>query len=204
MHLPALAVEILSWGLLGIGALALVEKLVPVIPSYVLFVFLGMATVTDVGSLAATILISTLGSVLAGLIWFYLGRTLGEQRASVMVRRYGRYVLFSPALFERMKQAYQRNTFAVTAFGHAIPVVRFYLPFPAGVLSIRPLDFMLASAAGCLLWNGALLCIGYAARNSGLPPMQVGIWVVLGLVALEIAGGVALRWRMRRRAAVAV
>lgn len=203
MHLPAMALEVLSWGLLGIGLLALVEKLIPVIPSYVLFVFLGMAAANDIGELSAIILISTLGSVLGGLVWFQLGRCLGEDRAGRLVQRFGRYVLLTPALFERMKRSYQRNAFAVTAIGHAIPVVRFYLPLPAGVLAIRPLNFILASTTGCLVWNATLLVIGYAARSSGLPPVQVGIWVVIGLLALETAGGLALRWRAKRRATVA-
>lgn len=204
MHLPAFAVEILSWGLLGIGLLSLIEKLIPIIPSYVLFVFLGMAAVAGPGELAAAIAVSTLGSVIAGLAWFTLGRALGEQRAELAVRRYGRYVLLSPGLFERMKRSYQRNAVVVTLVGHAIPVVRFYLPLPAGVLSIRWLDFVLASAAGCLVWNAALLSIGYAVRHSGLPPVQVGIWVVLGLLALEASGVGLLRWyHARRRRAVA-
>ena len=42
MDLPEPLMALLSQGLLGIMVLAIVEKLIPIIPSYVLYVFLGM------------------------------------------------------------------------------------------------------------------------------------------------------------------
>ena len=194
MELPDSLAVLLAYGLPGILLLAIVEKLIPIIPSYVLYVFLGMAVVHDVADLAAVVFVSVVGSLIAGIAWYAVGRGIGEHRIESAVRRYGRYLFFSMPMFDRLRRAYRRNDVLVTAIGHAIPVVRFYLPIPAGVLALKPTRFLAASAVGCLVWNGLLLGLGFALAETGLPTLQVGIAAVLGLLAIEaVAGLVAAR-----------
>ena len=47
LHLPEFATALLAMGTLGLALVALIEKLVPIIPSYVLYVFLGIEVVHD-------------------------------------------------------------------------------------------------------------------------------------------------------------
>lgn len=199
MELPATLSGLLALGLPGILIVATVEKLVPVIPSYVLYVFLGMAFVGHPGELAAVLAVSVAGSLLGGLCWYGVGRAIGEHRIEAAVRRYGRYVLLGPAMFDRLRRAYRRNDVLVTAFGHAIPVVRFYLPIPAGVLALRPFRFLAASAAGCVAWNGLLLGLGFGLAGTGLPPVQVGIAAVIALLAVEFGAAAWIARHRRRR-----
>src|SRR5215471_3051219 len=67
----------LAWGFLGAGCLALMEKLIPIVPSYLLLVFLGMTRVSNAGELMTTILMTTIGSTTGAMCWFVLGRTIG-------------------------------------------------------------------------------------------------------------------------------
>ncbi|MCH3765184.1 hypothetical protein LZC20_09935, partial [Campylobacter coli] len=75
---PATIATLLSFGLVGFGSLALLEKFIPVIPSYVLFMLLGM-TVPDGSGLGLAILVTTIGSAAGALGWFALGWLLGPE-----------------------------------------------------------------------------------------------------------------------------
>jgi hypothetical protein len=105
---PATIATLLSFGLVGFGSLALLEKFIPVIPSYVLFMLLGM-TVPDGSGLGLAILVTTIGSAAGALGWFSLGWLLGPERAKAIVARYGRYVFLKPAFYERLTNSYRSN-----------------------------------------------------------------------------------------------
>src|SRR5690606_37140958 len=131
LDLPGPLAAMLGYGLPGIFVLATVEKLIPVIPSYVLYVFLGM-TVVGADGLGLTLAISVAGSTLGGLAWYAGGRAFGQQRSESVIDRHGRFVLLGRGMFDRLTRAYRNNAMWVTGIGHVIPVVRFYLPIPAG------------------------------------------------------------------------
>lgn len=199
LDLPGPLAAMLTYGLPGIFVLALVEKLIPIIPSYVLYVFLGMAAVTSVGELGSVLAVSVLGSMVGGLAWYAAGRLIGEDRIEVAVSRYGRYLLLSRGMFDRLRDAYRRNALLVTGMGHVVPVIRFYLPIPAGVLALNLPGFLLAGSLGCFAWNGLLLGLGYALSGTGLPPVHVGVSAILILLAVEMTAALIVRRRVRLR-----
>lgn len=199
MDIPGPLAALLAWGLPGIAVIALAEKLIPAVPSYVLYVFLGMSAVNGGGALVATILAATLGSSLGALAWYGLGRALGERRTEAAVERWGRWVFLPPQRYRHLAGLYRRNHFIATLLGQVTPVVRIYLPLPAGVLALALAPFTLAIVLGNLAWDAALLGIGYALRGSGGDPLKVGIAVVVGLLLVETLVVVALRWRARNR-----
>ncbi|QND54810.1 DedA family protein (plasmid) [Phyllobacterium sp. 628] len=207
MPSPHIAVEasgsiatLLSFGLVGIGSLALLEKFIPILPSYVLFMLLGM-TVTDGNGLVLAILVTVLGSATGALGWFALGWLLGPDRAEAIVARYGKYVFLKPAVYERMTNSYRRNHFWVTLTGQIIPTVRIYLALPAGVLRLDPRAFTIAIVIGTLVWNTPFLCLGYALRGSPYNPVHVGFWASIALFIVEasIILGFSLRKKLRAR-----
>lgn len=177
---------LLSFGLLGIGCLAVVEKFVPLFPSYVLLMFLGM-TVSDSATLAMTILVTTVGSVIGAIGWYGLGRALGSQRIETLVARFGKYVFLRPTLYGRLTNAYRSNHFWVTLIGQTLPTVRIYLALPAGVLRLEPRAFLVATSLGTLIWNMPFLSLGYALRGSDRDPVSIGFWVAMALIAAEFA-----------------
>ena len=203
MDIPGPLAALLAWGLPGIAVIALAEKLIPAVPSYVLYVFLGMTAVSGGGALVATILAATLGSSLGALAWYGLGRALGERRTEAAVERWGRWVFLPPQRYRHLAGLYRRNHFVATLLGQVTPVVRIYLPLPAGVLGLALVPFTLAIALGNLAWDAALLGIGYALRGSGGDPLKVGVGVVAGLLLIETLAVFALRRRALRRASAA-
>lgn len=195
MQVPALVANLLDSGLPGIGAIALFEKLVPAVPSYVLYVFLGMTIVPDGGALVLIILATCIGSTLGALCWYALGRVLGQRRTEAAVARFGRCIRLDMARYHRLTNAYRQHPFRISLLGQVTPVVRLYVPLPAGMLGLSPLRFVAATALGSLIWNAPLLGFGYALRSGGHDPVVVGLAVVAGLVVLELGTVVALRVR---------
>jgi len=177
---------LLSFGLAGIGCLAIIEKFVPLFPSYVLLMFLGM-TVSDSATLTMTIMVTTVGSVIGAIGWYGLGRALGSQRIENLVARYGKFIFLQPSLYGQLTNAYRSNHFWVTLIGQTLPTVRIYLALPAGVLKLEPRTFLAATSLGTLIWNMPFLSLGYALRGSSHDAVSIGFWVAVALIAAEFA-----------------
>ncbi|MDH7801110.1 MULTISPECIES: DedA family protein [unclassified Rhizobium] len=190
---------LLGYGFSGIVCLAVLEKFVPLFPSYLLLMLLGMA-IGDVHGLVNTIAAATAGSTLGAICWYSIGKFWGADRVVSIVRRYGRYLFVSPQFYDRMTNAYRRNHFWVTLSGQLIPAVRIYLALPAGVLRLHFPSFAAATSIGSLLWNATFLCLGYGIRASHYDPVKVGFWAAICLVCAEalIASSIAIYKRAYR------
>ena len=198
VDMPQGVAMLLSFGLAGIFCLAVAEKFVPLFPSYILLMLLGL-TLSDTPDLLLTIVATTLGSVIGGFGWYAIGWKLGPQRARRVVGRYGRFVLLKLAFYDRLTDGYRRNHFWVTLSGQVVPAVRIYLALPAGALRLDPRTFLAATTLGCLMWNAPFLCLGYALRSAEHDLAQTGFWAACTIVGLE--GLILLAVRRRKAAA---
>jgi len=201
-HLPFAC--LLACGLGGILVLSFLEKLVPVMPSYVLLVVFGLMTVDDAGDLAWTVLASTIGSVAGGVGWYMFGRCVGGTRCERLVERYGKFLLLlPPPLYRRLVAAYSRHHFWVTAIGQTVPTARIYLALPAGVIGVSFLPFLIASSLGTVVWNAPLIAIGYLLRGTGWDAATIGVAVVAIIIVIEATVVMVVAWRRWRRPRVA-
>jgi membrane protein DedA with SNARE-associated domain len=196
MDMPDFVTMLVEAGPVGIAGIALAEKFFPVVPSYVVFVLLGMTAASGQSNLAVTVAAIVAGSTMGAFGWYCLGLALGPQRAEALIVRFGRFVFLKPALYHRMAGAYRRNHFWVTVVGQTIPAVRVYLSIPAGVLHLAIANFLTATLIGSLLWSGPLVTLGYVLRESGGDAASLGLVVVAALVGLEFL--VLLSWRLFR------
>ena len=195
LDIPACIAWLAEWGPIGIAGIALAEKLLPVVPSYLVFVLLGTAA-SGQSDLVVTVAAAAAGSTLGALGWYCVGLTLGPTRVEALVERFGRYIFLKPALYSRMTGAYRRNHFWVTVAGQAIPAVRVYLSIPAGVLHLAVATFLAATLIGSLVWAGPLLTFGYFLREKNFDAASAGMFVVAGLAAMELV--VLVGWRLVR------
>lgn len=193
---PSTIISFINCGPAGIFCLAVLEKFVPLFPSYILLMLLGLLA-SDPLTLAFSTAAMTTGSVVGGLGWFVIGWVFGPQRVRHTVARYGGCVLLKVSVYDRLTVAYHRNHFWVTLSGQMIPAVRIYLALPAGALRLDPRTFLAATLLGCLMWNGSFLSLGYALRNSGRDVAQIGLWAAAAIIATE--GAVLIVVRLRRR-----
>ncbi|AEH87313.1 MULTISPECIES: DedA family protein [Mesorhizobium] len=185
---------ILGFGLLGVFCLAFTEKLLPIPPSHVLLLFLGMTAAPHGSTLAILLLVTTLASTSGCLVWYAVGRRIGPDRADRLIERFGRYVFLRHATYRKLGQAYRRNHVRVSLLAQFTPTVRNYLPIAAGALCLPALPFAAATLLGATLWNAGFLTTGYLLRGSGQDPFTVGLRIIVIVVALETAFMLALRY----------
>lgn len=183
------------YGLAGAFMLALLERLVPVVPSYGLFVFLGTTLVERPVDLVPLILATTAASTLGAIAWYGIGALLGEQRTHRAVVKYGRYIWLREELYLSLARRYERNAFIATFIGQTIPVVRCYLSLPAGILALPLATFALAVFLGSAIWVGGFIGMGYGLNVLGWDPVVATLLAVIVLIAVESAAV----WLLRRR-----
>ncbi|WP_349656496.1 VTT domain-containing protein [Xanthomonas sp. 10-10] len=187
---------VLSFGLPGVLAMSYIEKFIPVVPSYLMLMVIGM-TADGVPSLLAVWGISVTGSLLATVSWYEIGRALGNDRVRTLVLNYGRFVFLRIATYDRLALSYRRNDFRVTLAGQAIPVARIYLALPAGVIRVRFWTFLLAAALGIAGYNACFLLVGFCLRGTGHDPLVTGMVIAAALVALECVVFFSIRKKSR-------
>ncbi len=197
VDMPAFITLLAESGPIGIGAVALAEKFFPVVPSYVVFVLLGMTAASGQSDLAVTVAATAAGSTMGAFGWYGLGLALGPKRIEALIERFGRFIFLKPALYHRMAGAYRRHHFWVTVVGQTIPAVRIYLSIPAGVLNLAILNFLGATLIGSIVWSGPLLTLGYVLRERSADAAFSGLLVVTALVGFEFL--VLLAWHLTRR-----
>lgn len=176
---------------------ALVEKFLPVLPSYVLHPAIGIGA-EDAAALLLRCLVATAGSLGGALAWYGLGAWVGAGRAAVLVQRHGRWLLLSPRLYGRLMTSYGRHPARITFLGQLIPTVRIVGALPAGVLRLPLRGFLLATAAGSLCWIAMLAGAGHLLHRKGWAAGEAGLAILATLVVIEGTSGL-LAWALRRR-----
>lgn len=174
----------MSYGILGMFCIAFLEKMIPIVPSYVLLILLGMAASSN-SLFYFTILATVAGSLTASMIWYCLGRFLGETRVKKLVQKYGKYIFFRIDTYEQLASSYRKNNFIVSLLGQIIPVARIYLALPAGILKLKPSLFLMATAIGAFIYNLIFLTIGSILKQTSYDPITIGVWALIILVLVE-------------------
>lgn len=176
------------WVLLGIGVLIFIE-------SGVLFPFLP----GDSLILTAVIISSTLGInpwevALVGSVAAILGSEVGYWFGD----RFGRRLFKENARVLNTKNLHETEAFFVKygglslVLGRFVPIVRTYVPFAAGIGTMRHRTFFWWNSAGAIVWNVVLTVVGillgkipFVAKNIDVIMIIV---VLVSVVPVVIAG----------------
>jgi membrane protein DedA with SNARE-associated domain len=201
--LSALVSSVATWGYAGLLVVVLLERLVPVLPSYGLLVAIGIAAAAGVWSFPAAIALSTVGG-LAGCLAFYgAAAALGEARSDVVVRWTSRLAGLSTTTMARLTAGFHRHQGALAFGSQLVPTVRLVAPAVAGLLRARMRRFAVASACGIALWNAIFITIGYVAALAA-DTTNVPLLAMFILAVLLVGEGLALALWRRKRARQAI
>lgn len=144
-----------SLGEIGVGALILLESLIPPIPSEVVLPAAG--ALIYFGDLSGfwTMFWATAGSVIGAWILYGVGRAFGRERTR-------RYMLIVPLIdaddVDRAEGWFDKHGEKAVLIGRLIPGVRSLISIPAGVSAMSFGRFTVLTLLGSALWN--LLLIG--------------------------------------------
>jgi len=210
MRLTAVLDAIISWAQalissLGYPGLALVmflENILPVIPSEAVLPLAGSLTLDGRFSLLGVSLVGALGSLSGALVFYGLGRWLGEARLRQLVERYGGWLSLSAADLDRAIAWFNRYGEPIIFFGRMAPMARSLISLPAGLAGMRLPRFALYTVLGASLWNFLLAWSGrLLGQNWSLVSAWIGQYEHAVLTALAAAVILFIAWRLwgRRR-----
>jgi len=148
-----------SHGYLALIIFAFVEACCIPISSEITFAFAGVIAFQhpDKFTIAAVIIIGTLAEMGGSLTSYAVGRRGGRH----LLDRYGRWVLISQSDLDRAERFFAgRGTWAV-AVARALPLVRCFASFGAGVVEVPLLPFTIFSLIGTAAWASGLTLLGY-------------------------------------------
>lgn len=128
--------------------------------------------------------VGTLGG--ATLAW-WIAHTFGPAG----VRKVGRYVFLTPSRMAAAEGFFRSRGPVMIFVARLTPIIRTVVSYPAGLAGMRYRPFVIATAAGCAIWNLLVLLVGRAAgehwtelfERYHTPVLLVGAAVILAGVA---------------------
>ena len=176
----------------------LLENVIPPIPSELIMPLAGFAAARGDMNLVWAIIAGTIGSVLGGFVWYYVGKVLGLERICSLADRYGKWLGVSrKEVMATQKWFSQRGGYWAVGLGRLVPGIRTYISVPAGIANMSVGNFLLFSTIGSLVWTTFLTLAGYWLGASYekvaefLGPISKFILVA---VAVLLVGWVGYQW----------
>src|SRR5258708_5168772 len=146
-----------SHGYLALIIFAFVEACCIPISSEITFALAGWLASQGKLSLAGVILFGTLAEMGGSLTSYAIGRRGGH----TLLERYGKWVLVSRSDLDRAERLFAGRGSWVVAVARALPLVRCFASFGAGVVEIPAIPFTFFSLIGTAAWATALSLLGY-------------------------------------------
>ncbi len=150
------------FGYWGIAFLMLLENVIPPIPSELIMPLAGFAAARGDMNLVWAIVAGTIGSVLGGSVWYYVGKVLGLERICTLADRYGKWLGVSrKEVMATQNWFSQRGGYWAVGLGRLVPGIRTYISVPAGIADMPVGNFLIFSTIGSLVWITLLTLAGY-------------------------------------------
>jgi len=180
-------------GPVGVGGLVLLETVVPPIPSEAVLPAAGYLARVGSLSFSATVLTTTVASVLGALSLYGVGRAVGSERTDQIAQR---LPLVREEDLRRAWSAFDRWGWQSVLLGRLVPGVRSLVSLPAGARRMPLVRFTALTALGSLLWNVLLLGAGYLLGAAWGATATVSRYAEYAVVAVAV---VAVLWWVRGR-----
>ena len=152
-----------KYGYIGIFLLIMIENLFPPIPSEVILTLGGFMTTQEICTmnLFGVIISSTLGSLVGGIILYYIGYVLNKDRLVKIVNsKLGKILRLKQNDIEKSETSFEKNGNLTVFYCRFIPIVRSLISIPAGMNKMKLSIFIIYTTLGSLIWNTVLVTLG--------------------------------------------
>ncbi|MDA8368750.1 MAG: DedA family protein [Nocardiopsaceae bacterium] len=193
-------------GEIGVGLALLIETFFPPMPSEAVLPGAGFLAYEGQMNLWLAILAATLGALVGGWGFYFLGALLGRERTKWLVEK---TPLLEVEDFYKAERFFARWGGVAVLIGRCVPLVRSFISIPAGIERMSFWKFSVYTFVGSAVWNSLWIGLGYAFGPAIKPVLER--WsgmlstIVLVIVALLVLWFVVVRVRKivlagRRRA----
>lgn len=151
----------------GVFIAAIVETIIPPIPTMAVFPTAGFLASQNNFELYQVILLGIIGGLGASIgstVIYLIALKLGR----VVLLKYLRYVRVSEKKLTRVENWFQKYGDKAVLFGRMIPVFREMVSIPAGLLKMKFAKFLTYTILGSCGWSITLILIGYYFGNAAL------------------------------------
>ncbi len=187
-----------SFGYPGVAALIALQNLFPPVPSALILPLAGFLVGQGRFSFFPVLLAATTGSVSSALVFYALGRRIGEGRLRKLVGRFGRFALVEEPDVDRALGWFDRYGAKAVLFGRLVPGVGTFISIPAGLARMPVLRFVAYTALGTTAWNGAFIGLGWALGARWQLAQRYLHTFEYGLLGAAVAGALWFLWRRWR------
>jgi membrane protein DedA with SNARE-associated domain len=161
-NLVAWATDVIhTIGYPGIAFLIALEAVFPLTPSEVILPLSGSLSAAGTFNFWLALLAATTGSCAGASILYSIGRWGGETRIGPWLDRYGKWLLLDRADLDRARAWFARYGSFTVLICRVLPGLRTIVSIPAGLALMSYPRFVLFTAIGSGLWNGALIGFGF-------------------------------------------
>ena len=173
-------------GYLSLFILMAMESAAIPIPSEVVLPFAGYLVSIGAMDFAFALVVSTVASLVGGLIDYYLAFFLGRPFVVSMLRVFR----VDPRALDRAEGWFERSGQWTVFVARFVPVVRSVISLPAGLFEMKLVPFITMTVVGCLGWSAILVYAGYAAGKFSATIFSSSAAVVDGLsLIIAVAAG---------------
>ena len=144
----------------GIFLAALLETIVPPIPTLAVFPTAGfLASQQEIPLIGVIpmIILGAIGATIGTSSIYFIALKLGR----IVLLRYLKYFRISEKKLEKVEAWFEKYGDKAVLFGRMIPVMREMISVPAGLLEMKIPKFILYTFVGSLLWSAATILSGY-------------------------------------------
>ncbi len=144
----------------GVFVAALVETIIPPIPTLAIFPTAGFLASQEGFSLLSVIpliILGALGATIGTTAIYFIALKLGRK----ILLRYLKFLKISEKKLERVETWFEKYGDKAVFLGRMIPVMREMISVPAGLLGMKFPKFILYTFAGSLVWSTATILAGY-------------------------------------------
>ena len=172
-------------GYLTIALLMFLENVFPPIPSEVIMPLAGSLASDGQLSIVGVVAAGSTGSVAGALLWYAIGRLMGDERLKAWSAKHGRWITLGPDDIEKAENWFKKHGTKAVFLARLVPTLRTLIAIPAGIFAMPLVKFIPLTFAGTLLLEGALAFAGYKLGDRYqqiehyLNPVTTGIFVIL-------------------------
>lgn len=144
-------------GYLGVVFFMMIESSFIPFPSEIVVPPAGYLVSQGRMSMSLVIISSVLGSVLGGLVNYYIAVRFGRP----FIMNYGKYFFLTESKFQKVERFFKNHGEITTFVGRLLPGIRQYISFPAGLAKMNLFRFTIFTALGAGIWSVVLAYTGY-------------------------------------------